>query len=531
MPVHRSFRAICALIPASILLGLPAGSRAEAPPFLPSAPDSFLGATLDSIPGTPLELRRALELAAGNAPAVREAGAAVDAARGAVRRERGSFDPELFASVLRSSEAQPSASPFSGADVLSLDLTTARGGARLRLPFGTEFEASLNSTRSETNSLFSLLNPEFDTFGLLSVRQPLLSGFGPSARAGLSSADRALEAAQARYRDVTLGVEAETEGAYWEVYAAERDYAVSLLIRDRARIFVTESATRARAGIVGPSAVANAKVFLADQELAVLDSQERLDRASDRLASLLGMRPDEGVPRFRPVDQPPREHDLGSVEPLVSAAIAENHEIQAQRATVEQIRALARGATWDALPTLDFVGSLGAIGLSGTSQEVVFGADTLTTEISGGFGDTWDQVRGREFPTWTVGLELTLPLGSREGRGERDRLRAEVARAEERVKGNENALEEEVRRAHRELSHGQERVRAALDGVNAALEQVRIGGIEYRNGRTTAFELVRLGADVAASQEHYSQALVSAAKAAARLRYLTSGAYGGASPR
>jgi len=68
---------------------------------------------------------------------------------------------------------------------------------------------------------------------------------------------------------------------------------------------------------------------------------------------------------------------------------------------------------------------------------------------------------------------------------------------------------------------------SATDGVEAALEQLRVGTIEYRNGRTTAFELVRLGADVATSQERYSQALVSAAKAAADLRYLTSGAYTG----
>jgi outer membrane protein TolC len=61
--------------------------------------------------------------------------------------------------------------------------------------------------------------------------------------------------------------------------------------------------------------------------------------------------------------------------------------------------------------------------------------------------------------------------------------------------------------------------------VDASQEQVRIGLIEYRNGRTTAFELVRLGADLAAAQQRYSEALVRTAKAAAELRHLTSGAY------
>ena len=67
--------------------------------------------------------------------------------------------------------------------------------------------------------------------------------------------------------------------------------------------------------------------------------------------------------------------------------------------------------------------------------------------------------------------------------------------------------------------------------MEAAQEQVRIGVIEFRNGRTTAFELVRLGADFAAAQQRYSQALVRSAKAAASLRLLTAGKYPGISSR
>jgi hypothetical protein len=51
---------------------------------------------------------------------------------------------------------------------------------------------------------------------------------------------------------------------------------------------------------------------------------------------------------------------------------------------------------------------------------------------------------------------------------------------------------------------------------------VRIGLIEFSNGRSTAFELVRLGADFAVAQRRYSEALVRTAKASATLRQLTS---------
>jgi outer membrane protein TolC len=134
-----------------------------------------------------------------------------------------------------------------------------------------------------------------------------------------------------------------------------------------------------------------------------------------------------------------------------------------------------------------------------------------------GAGESINQAIARDNPRWSVGLVLEIPIGFREGGGERDRLSAEVERAEQRVVALERSLAEDVRARHRELTHGVRRVELAKLGVDASFEQVRVGQIEYENGRSTAFELVRLGADLAAAQERYSSALVGTAKAAAEL--------------
>jgi outer membrane protein TolC len=125
-----------------------------------------------------------------------------------------------------------------------------------------------------------------------------------------------------------------------------------------------------------------------------------------------------------------------------------------------------------------------------------------------------------------VGVEISVPIGLRSGLGEQDRLEAELVIAEQRQIALTRILEEEVRSSYREVFNGKRRLTAAKEGVHAAQEQVRIGLIEFQNGRSTAFELVRLGADFAVAQQRYSQALVRSAKAAANLRQLTSGAYG-----
>jgi outer membrane protein len=384
---------------------------------------------------------------------------------------------------------------------------------------------SVNTTKLNTNSSFAFLSPEYDAFGSLFLRQPLLGGFAASARKQLTRSERELDAEKARYDQQVLAISTEVERMYWDLYAAERNYAVQILSRDRAEAFLKETELRAKAGLVGPNEVANAKTFLAEQELQVLDRGESLDQQSDQLSSLIGERPGLETPRFITVDSPPSDFPLEDVDQLVERAIKNNLDLQAAHQDVEGARALADAAGWEALPNVNLVGSIGGSGLGGTNQPVVFNNDTLLLTRSGSFSDALTQVRKRDFPNWSVGVEVNIPIGLRSGLGEKDRLEAQVLNAEQQEIELSRALENQVRSTYRELAHGKDRLKAAGDGVAAAQEQVRIGLIEFRNGRSTAFELVRLGEDFAVAQQRYSEALVRTAKAAATLRQLTSGGY------
>ncbi|HEX9652934.1 MAG TPA: TolC family protein, partial [bacterium] len=145
-------------------------------------PDSALQIFLDQLQGTPLTLNDAVQHALENATSVRAAEAAYLAARGALRREAGFFDPELFFAYDYLDQEQPTASFFSGAPVLNTNQATTSAGLRWTLPMGTSFEASFNAVRLKTNSAFAFLNPQYTAFGVLALRQPLLGGFQVSAR-------------------------------------------------------------------------------------------------------------------------------------------------------------------------------------------------------------------------------------------------------------------------------------------------------------------------------------------------------------
>lgn len=509
------------------LLLLPAWCAAEQ--ALPGmAPDSALSAVLAAMEGDPLTLAEALDGALQGATFLATAEAVWQGARAARDREEGRFWPELDAELSRARDEIPSASPFAGGSILRPEETAASGGLRWRLPTGTEVSASLRATRTETNSSFAALNPEIDADGRIELVQPLLKGFGPSAWAGLAAAARGEEAARAAWNDALLFTRGTVTVAYWELYAAERDYAVQQLIRDRARSIADEAQVRARAGLGGPGQVASAQVFLAEQEQAVLDRRDQVEAASDHLAFLLGRRPEVPWNRFHPVDEPPAIQAVEPVDSFLVRALRGNQSLRALERQVAAARARTRGASWDMLPALDLFGSLGGRGLAGTPRGIVFGGDTLLVAESGSWNDAISEVTGRDHPSWSAGLRLTLPLGLREGRAARAQARADERRVEQAWEEGRRSLEEAVRAAWRELDGGARRLELARQGVEASQEQVRIGTLEYRSGRSSAFELVRLGADLAAAQQRYSRALVRTARAAAELARLTGGGAHGA---
>lgn len=495
--------------------------------ILAANPDSALAVMVQRQAGEPLALEDALRAALAADPSLLAAAAGRDAARGAARSQAGDFWPELFGEVSRGSDEQPTASVFSGADVLVNDQDALSAGARMKLPTGTELSATLNSTRLETNSSFATLSPQIDTYGELAITQPLLKGFGPAASSGRDAADAQRRQAESLYADARLATAAGVEAGYWALYAAERDHAVQLLIRDQAQAFLDEAELRAKAGLAGPGAVASARVFLAQQAQVVFDSEELLDQSSDRLATLMGRRP-EGSGRYHALGAPPGAFPAADEDSLVALASAQSPSLAAAREALDAAHARARGAAWNALPSLDLYGAVGGRGLGGTGRTIItnFGGqpDTLISTLDTGFGDTFSQVTGRDYPSWRMGLRFNVPLGASD-RGERDRLRAEEARASAQLAAARRALDETVRAQYRELARGQERLALAEDGVDASLEQVRIGLLEFKHGRSTTFELVRLGADLADAQRRYSAALVRTARAAATLRRLTAGAY------
>ena len=518
---RRTLPIVATVLVFAATLSLPRIVRAQES----ADPDTSYLAGEPAIESLDLTLEQAQRLATAHSPAARSAMAALRSARGARMKEAGAHDPAFHASNEQLSVDIPyiSPSPFQS---FRQRTRTASAGLAWHSPLGTSLDLTLSRVRFEDDNGFNTLPTSRTARARLDFVQPLLGGFGPAAARGeLRAASRELEAAREALRAATLDLDAQVEGAYWELYAMDHRLAVQRLLRQRAAVFLRDQVLRGRAGVVGPGAVAIARTFLAEQETALLDARLREAAASDRLAEVIGLRP-QGAERYRALDEPPAPAPSEPLADALARALDHNPSLRAGRADSAAARARERRAARNRWPTVEAFGGYGAAGLAGIGREVTFAGSTFGTVFDRGFGDAWDQVSGHDFPAWSFGLRVRVPVGWRAERGEYQRQLGLYERALEAQRARRLALESEVRAAHRETELGQRELNAALTLVEAAEEQARIARLEYQAGRGTAYDLVNFEADLAAARLRETEVRVRIARAAAELRRLTPSAPG-----
>ena len=511
-----------ALLGLLCALALPAIARAqgEAPP---AQPDTSYLAGESPGPTLGLTLEQAQRLAADNSPAGRTAMAALRSAGGARMSQAGAFDPVLFAADRQDNVDTPVSSPFAGSKLRTRSVT---GGASWLSPIGTQLSLGLERVRTETDAPFSTLPTARSAHARLDFVQPLWKGFGPGATRGeLRAAERELESAREALAQARFDLAADVENAYWDLYASEQRLNVERLLRQRAAVFLRDQVLRGRAGVVGPGAVAIARTFLAQQETALLDARLRAAAASDRLGDVMGARA-EGGALYRTLEQPPEPGPVEPLEAVLARALDANPSLRAARADSAAARHRERRAAANGWPTVEAFGGYGASGLAGIGRQIVFGTDTVGTVFDRGFGDAWDQVTGKDFPEWSFGIRVRVPIGWRADRGEHQRQLGRYEQAREALRARRLALESQVRAAHRESELGRPQLDAALTLVDAASEQVRIARLEYQAGRGTAYDLVNFEADLASARLREAEVRVGIARAATELRRLTTPAPG-----
>jgi hydrophobic/amphiphilic exporter-1 (mainly G- bacteria), HAE1 family len=479
-------------------------------------PGAVAGAQTPVKPGAPvfrLTRDEAIQLALQNNPdlAVSRYEPAVGDAN--VAAARGAFMPNLQSGLQRNSQQQPPTNLFAGAEGIQTNLWSSNVGISQLLKWGGgTYSASLDASRTGTDSLLSSLNPELAAGLSLAFTQPLLRDFriDPS-RAQLDISQRNRDIAGSVLRESTATVTADAERGYWALVAAlalvdvqqrSLDLALELERNNRARVDVGQSP---------PLDLVAARAEVAQRQENLIIARTAALQAEDTLRTLVldPKRDDYWIVRLEPADRVPAVAPPPDVDAAVRRALSERTDLSRSRTEIqinETSIALSKSQT---LPDLRVQANYLGNGSGGTRliRDPAFLGPVIGFQDTS-FGSTLGQVFSGDFPTWTVGLQFSYPLGNSTAEANLARARIERDQSAARLRSNEVSTVREVRQAALRLEQNRQRIETTKLARELAEQRLDAEQKRFEVGMSTSFLVIQAQRDLAIARNSELQALL-----------------------
>jgi len=493
-----SIRAITVTAAALCALTLPIHAADLDVPALPTEIPGLPGGlgqemNLDIAAAYELALHRNLNLQVGRYT--------IAAADSNIFANTGIFDPNFTAGVSGSFTRSPSSNALEGALVAEGRSTRMGVGVDQLLPTGTYLELSTGGLRSGTNSTFFFLNPSYNADLALTLRQPLLDGFGTLFnRAGIVIAEITRERTAMGFETTVVNTLADVESAYWDLVAARRQIEVADQSLELAQQLLSETQERVKVGTSAPIDTVQSEATVATRRQDQITARNAAANAEDTLKAVLGFDdPREWLVTIVTTE----EYAYGPITPDLREAIETAHrrrpEIREKLLQMDQLDYNVKVAHHVTLPSLDLEATYGFGGLDGDA--LIENPDTgEEIKTNGNFGGAYDQLVDWQFPHWSVGLNFRMPIGNNEAKARLAQRRYEARQGSVELGALKQEITRQVRFAVRALYDGAANVDAAEAAMVLAERNVEAEQTKFDNGLSTNFQLSEIQKALADAQ-------------------------------
>lgn len=537
----------------------PAELPADPPPIAPNfeAPSRPLPSAervgVDIANQLPLSLEEAISLALQNNNDIDSAQIDVRIAEFNLRAARGVYDPVLASESYYESRTTPTASTIGGAgatgSVTQKDITGAFG-ARGFSPFaGGSYTFDFNNSRITTSNQNATLNPQYPTSLVIGYTQPLWRGLRfDNNRRNIEIARKNLSLTDAQFRQRAIDVIAQVQQAYWDLTFSLRNLQVQIDAVKQARQQLESNQRLVAKGALAPIEIIAATTQVTTFEQNVYTAQEAVTRAENTLKTLmLKDRTNEIWTRpLTPVSEINLEPPRVDLVAAVGDALKNRPEI-AQLTTSGEINKIDERYFRDQTkPQIDLVGTYTASGLAGainTARQTNTGTSTNTLIINrinqlsapaglqplplptttgappenlvGGYLKSLGNLAGQDFPTYRVGVVVSLPLFNRTAEANLGRTLAQAGQIRNQRLQQEQIIEADVRNAVQTLRSAEARLQSAAAARDSAEKQFESEQRQFRAGTTTFYLVLQRQTELLSARGRELQAQTDLNKAIA----------------
>jgi outer membrane protein TolC len=443
----------------------------------------------------------------------------VEAAR--VGESRGAWVPVFSTELGRSSIVTPPANLLLGEQGVDVNDLFSSTGVRQRLPWGSgTWSVSWETARTTTNNPISSFDPSLQSGFQVAFSQPLLRDRSiDAARHQYVIAKRNQESSDLRFREAAVQTVAAVKQAYWTLKATRANVAVQQRSLELAGQLARENKVRVDAGQVPPLDLVQAEAEVAQRRENLIRANTIAADAEDALRRLIVDPADARFWSLRldAVEEPSAIASLPDVDAAVSRALADRYDLARAGHELQNARTTMDFFSNQRLPDVRLETSYRGNGLSGTQFLRSGGFPGLVTGTrSRGFGNALGQVFTNDYPTWSLGLTVSYPLGPSFEAASFARADVERRQAVQKIASLRVQAAETVRRAGRQVNSTAERVDAARAAATLAEERLQSEQRRFDVGLSTTFLVTQAQRDLLEAQVNllqttleYESALVS----------------------
>jgi outer membrane protein TolC len=441
-----------------------------------------------------------------------------------------SFDPLLAGTLAFSHISTPQSASFTtGTSALVQHIDTSSIGIQQNLESGTLVSLGLSNTNVNSNSPLAQLNPATNSALSLTVTQHLLQGLGLAANNfQIRIAKNNREVSDLVFKAQVITTVSAIEDLYWDLVSygenvrVQRDALAAnerLLDENKKQVEVGTLApieiVRAEAEIAaGQQAVTIAETQVLQQETILKNALSRTGVLSPAVASAHIILTD----RVRIPEQEP----IAPIQDMMALAESARPELAQLRILLSNQEIAIRGIKSELLPTLDVVGQLSNNALAGQ-----LGPGTGTNSFFiGGYGTVLAQLFARNFPNYSIGLNLNIPLRNRAAQA--DLVNGALALRQQQLglQRLENQVRVDVQNAQIGLQQSRAQYQAAIkqhtlqqQTVDAEQKKLAVGASTTYNVILTQRDLVTAESNEAAAESAYAKAKVEVDRATGQTLY------------
>jgi outer membrane protein TolC len=440
------------------------------------------------------------------------------------------YDPQLFFSATTAHRSSPQSNTITtGTTALAFDSKIWSMGYQQNFATGTQVSYGWNNTHFASNNRNSVINPGYNPNMQLQISQRLLQGFG------LAVNTRNIRVAKNNVRvgDLTFKLQVMTTVAgvvnlYWDLVSFNEDLKVKRKALEVAQKFYEDNKKQVEIGTLAPIEIVRAEARVAQAQQELTNSETSLLQQETILKNALSKTgvasPTVSAARIIPTDRlvMPDSDPVGKLEDLTEVAMSSRPDLEQTRINLENNKIAVIGSRNQLLPSLDVQATFQNNALAGQVNSLLPPAvanqpGIVDAFFLGGYGKALGQIFRRNFPDYSIGFQLNIPIRNRTAQADFVRDQISLRQAELSAQRQINDVRVNVANALTAVLQARARYAAAVKERQLQEQTLDAENKKYALGASTAFQVVQTQRDLAQAQGSEVAALAAYSRARVQL--------------